>query len=106
MNLTKVHKVLDFKQSGWLEGYIGMNSGRRAAAKKEFERDFFKLMNNAIYGKTCENQKDRTDIHLVTDVKKFQKELNKPNLLNYKIFSESLAAIELRKPRVLIDKPF
>ena len=66
MYLIDVHRVLRFQQSRWLAPYIEKNSTLRAAAKNDFEKEFFKLMNNSIYGKTCENQKRRTDITLTT----------------------------------------
>ena len=66
MRLEKIHRVLKFCQSKWLSPYIKKNSDLRAGAKNDFEKEFFKLMNKSIYGKTCEYQKKRTDIKLVT----------------------------------------
>ena len=106
MKLTKVHRVLAFRQSRWLAPYIEKNSQLRAASTNEFEKDFFKLMNNSIYGKTCENQKKRSDIKLVTTEKKMKKLIEKPHCMNFKIFDEQLVAIEMRKIRSLINKPF
>ena len=106
MRLTKVHRVLAFRQSRWLAPYIEKNSKLRAASKNEFEKDFFKLMNNSIYGKTCENQKKRSDIKLVTTEKKRKKLIEKPHCMNFKIFDEQLVAIEMRKLTALINKPF
>ena len=106
MRLTKVHRVLAFRQSRWLAPYILKNSQLRAASTNEFEKDFFKLMNNSIYGKTCENQKKRSDIKLVTTEKKRKKLIEKPHCMNFKIFDENLVAIEMRKVTALINKPF
>ena len=106
MKLVKIHRVLRFEQSRWLAAYIQKNSDLRALAMNDFEKEFFKLMNNSIYGKTCENQKKRTDIKLVTDEKKCKKLVEKPHCLNFRIFDEKLAAIEMRKLKTMINKPF
>ena len=87
MKLKKVHRVITYQQSCWLAKYINLNQQLRAAAKNDFEKDFFKLMNNSVYGKTCENLKKRTDIKLVT--RKQRKLTNKPQCLAYKIFKEN-----------------
>ena len=70
MKLTKVHAAISFFQTPWLKPYIELNQRERANAKSDFESDFYKLMNNAVFGKTCENQKKRTNIRLVQDLKK------------------------------------
>ena len=106
MKLEHIHRVLRFSQSAWLGKYIKKNSELRASAKNDFEKEFFKLMNNSIYGKTCENQKKRTDIKLVTTDAKCKKLTEKPHCMGFKIFGESLVAIELRKLKTMINKPF
>ncbi len=106
LKLVRIHRVLQFNQAKWLAPYIQKNSTLRASAKNDFEKDFFKLMNNAVYGKTCENQKKRTDIQLVNNDKKRKELTEKPHCLGFKIFEENLAAIDMRKIKALIDKPF
>ena len=59
MRVTKVHRVIAFTQPRWMEPYISRNKRMRAAAKNDMEKDFHKLMNNAVYGTTCENQRKR-----------------------------------------------
>ena len=106
MEIRKIHRVLQFKQFAWLAPYITKNQQLRAQSTTEFEKDFFKLMNNSIYGKTCENQKKRTDIKLVTTEEKRKKLIEKPHCKKFRIFDENLVGIEMRKIKCLINKPF
>lgn len=106
MRLAKIYRVIEFKQSAWMRVYIEKNQNLRAAATSDFEKNFYKLMNNACYGKTCENQRKRTNIQLVTEVDKAQKLLALPQTLSFRVFTPTIAAIELMKPRCLINRPF
>ena len=86
--------------------YIQLNQRLRAEAGNEFEKDFFKLMNNAVYGKTCENQKKWSIIKLVTKEEKVAKLTEMPTLKSFRIFNENLAAFEMQKIVTFINKPF
>ena len=102
--LKKVHKVIQFNQEAWLKPYIDMNTELRKKAKNDFEKDFFKLMNNAIFGKAMENVRKHRDIKLVTTNKIRNKLVSEPNYYTLKCFSENLVAIEMKKTKIKINK--
>ena len=105
LKLTKVHRGIMFKQKAWLKPYIKMNTKFRTKAKNEFERDFFKLMNNSVFGKTLENVRNHRDIKLVTTNAQRKKHVSEPNYHTSKQFSEDLMGIEMNKAKVLMNKP-
>ena len=74
-------------------------------AKNQFEKDFFKLMNNSVFGKTMENVRKHRDIKLVTTDEKRNKLVSEPNYQTIKQFSENLLAIEMKKTKVKMNKP-
>ena len=82
-----------------------MNTKLRNKAKNEFEKDFFKLINNFIFGKTMENVRKHRDIKLVTTDQKRNKLVSEPNYHTTKRFSENLLAIEMKKTKVKMNKP-
>ena len=82
-----------------------MNTELRKNAKNEFEKKFFKLMNNSIFGKTMENLRHHRDIKLVTSDKRRKRLVSQPNYHSHKKFSDHLMAIEMKKTRVKMTKP-
>ena len=105
LKITKVHRVLKFKQSPWLKQYIDFNTEKRKNAKNSFEKDFFKLMNNSVFGKTMENIRKRVDVRLVTDSKKLIKLVSKPTFVSSKIFTENLVAVHKIKESITLNRP-
>ena len=92
LELKKVHRVISFRQEAWLKPYIDKNTELR-------------MMNNAVFGKTMENVRNRRDVKLVVTEERRKKLVSEPNYDSRKVFSESLMAIEMRKTEVFIDKP-
>ena len=79
LKFKKIHRVIEFNQKEWLKLFIDMNTELRKAAKNDFEKDLFKLMNNSVFGKTVENIRKHRDIKLVTTDKKRSKLVSEPN---------------------------
>ena len=105
LKVNKVHRVLEFNQSPWLKQYIQFNTLKRTQAKNSFEKDFFKLMNNSVFGKTMENIRKRVDVRLVTDEKKLLKMASKPTYVSSKIFNENLVAVHKIKETLTLNRP-
>ena len=109
--LKKIHRVLSFQQSDWLKIYIDLNNNHRIEAKNAFEKNFFKLLNNAVYGKTMENVDKRVDIKIVSDWESKGKRLGaraliaKPNFHSSKIFTENMVAIQMNRLKTVYNKP-
>ena len=78
--------------------YIAVNQQMREMAKTMFEKDFYKLMNNSVYGKTSENQKKRTSIYLINNQQKFRRLVAKPQFMDARIYSENLTLSNARRP--------
>ena len=102
--LKKVHRVIQFNQKAWLKPYIDMNTELRKEAKNNFEKDFFKLMNNSVFRKAMENVRKHRDIKLVTTDKRINQLASEPNYHTTKYFSENLIATEMQKTRVKMNK--
>ena len=93
LKLKKIHRALEFSQSNWLEPYIAFNTQKRTEAKNAFEKYFFKLMNNSVFGKTMENLRKRSTIQLLTDPERMLRLAARPTYISHKIFHENLVAV-------------
>ena len=94
LRLKKVHRIIQFKQKAWLKIYIDMNTKLRKNVK-----NFFKLMNNSVFGKTMENVRNHRDIKLVTSEKRRKRLVSEPNYHSCKKLSDHLMAIEMKKKK-------
>ena len=101
----KVHRVLEFDRSPWLKQYIDVNTQKRMNAKNSFEKDFFKLMNNSVFGKTIENIRKGVDVRLVTDQNKWSKLVSKATFVNSKILNEDLVGVRRIKETLRLNRP-
>ena len=100
-----MHRVLRFNQEAWLKLYIDGNTKLRTEAKNEFQKDFFKSMNNSVFKKTMENVRKHRDIKLVTTEERRNKLVSEPDYHTTKHFSENLLAIEMKRTKVKMNKP-
>ena len=107
MRLKKVHRVIEFDQEPWMEPYIRMNTEFRKKAKNDFEANFYKLMNNSVFGKTMENLRNRVDVKIVRgwENDKIRKLLSSPSFDRFTIFGNDMAGIHMRKTKLLLNKP-
>ena len=105
MRLTAVHRGILFYQSSWMEPYIRKNTELRKTTANSFEKDFFELMNNSVFGKTIENIRKRQNIILVDDRKKAVKLTSRPNFDRSTIFDKNLIAVHMKKTEVYFNKP-
>ena len=109
MRVSKVHRVLEFDQSPWMAPYIEMNTELRKQTNSNFQKDFFKLMNNSVFGETMENLRRRIDIRLVKglgcDADKLRKLIAKPSYAGRKTFSENLTVVHMYKDKLTLNRP-
>ena len=107
MKIKEVHKILEFKQGSWMRPYIMKNTELRTKSKNDFDKDFYKLMNNAVFGKTMENVRNRVDIKLMrtSDEDKIKKYVAKPTFARSEIFNEDLVGVQNHKTKILLNKP-
>ena len=105
LKLIRVHSVISFTKEAWLKPYIDLNTELRKNAKNEFEKDFYKLKINSIYGKTAQNDRKHRNIKLVTTEYKRNKLASEPNYHSTKFISKDLLVMEMKKTEGKINKP-
>ena len=104
MILTKIHRAIKFSQAPWLKQYITYNTEKRKEANSSFEKDFFKLLNKSVYGKTIENLRKRRNVELINTEIQAEKLVSSPMFQNFKLFLEDLVAMERIKQSILMNR--
>ena len=106
MKLTKIHRVLKFKQSDWMKKYIDFNTEKRMNAANDFEKDFLKLMINSVYGKAMENLRKSINVRLVNKAEVFLKYTSQPSYITHNIFGKDYGAIHEMNPVLILNNQF
>jgi hypothetical protein len=107
MKLKKIHRILEFDQSPWMEPYIRFNTDLRKKATTDFEKNLYKLLNNSVFGKTMENLRKRVDVKLVRshEEERLRKLIASPAYNRSKIFDDDLAALHMQKSSIVFNRP-
>ena len=105
LKIKHIYRGIKFVESEWMKPYINKNTNLRAKAKNNFEKDFYKLMNNSVFGKTMENIRNRVNVKLVNNKNKLRKLVAKPNFKSCKIFNENLVSVHMKKTSLTMIKP-
>ena len=105
LKVKKIHRGIKFREEPWMRSYIELNTSLRTKGKNDFEKDFFKLMNNSVFGKTMENIRNRVDVKLVNNRGAAEKLSAKPNFEKATIFDEGLVAIHMKRTKLTFNKP-
>ena len=103
--LEKIHRVIEFKQSAWMKEYTDFNTKLRTAAKNDFEKDFYKLMNNSVFGKTMENIRKHRNIKLINNEEEYLQNVMKPNFKSGTLLGSDLMGCEMGKVKAVMNKP-
>ena len=103
--LTKVHKILEFKQSPRMKPCIDFNTEKRKEATNEADKNLFKLFNNAVYGKTMENLRKRMKVRVTTTKKEFLKYASRPTFINHNIYGKDFVVIYEKKEVLKLNNP-
>ena len=106
--LECIHRAIEFNQSAWMKPCIDFNTQLRTKATNEFEKDFFKLMNNSVFGKTMENIRKHRNIRLVMNKESYLRTrlrtVMHPNFKSGVLFGENLMGCEMGKIKVVMNK--
>ena len=103
--MIKIHQVLKFDQSRWMTPYVELNSQRRAQASNKFEENFYKLMVNSVYGKTCEGLRNRMSVFVVRDEDDLLEKTLKHNFISFKTIESNVALVTTRNTTIHWTKP-
>ena len=105
MKLKKIHRILKFEQKDWIKPYIDFNTQKRKEATNEADKNHFKGLNNAVYGKTMENTRKRIKIRFAKNSQDFVKYISKPTWVNWIKIENNFFAIHEKKISLTLNKP-
>ena len=105
MKITKIHRIVRYRQSKWLKPYIDFNTEKRRLATNDFEKDLFKLMNNAVFGKTLQNPRKQRQVTFVHTHEKAKRLVAHPLYTGYQALNDNLYAVERSPSSIMFDKP-
>ena len=105
LKLKKIHRAIKLEQKEILKPYIEFSTEKRKNSRNDFEKDIFKLLNNAVFGKTMEDKRKHLDFEIVSDERRFVKCVNNPSFKHSHIINENLVGVEKQKPKLKLDKP-
>nr|DAC81386.1 TPA_asm: PolB [Parasteatoda house spider adintovirus] len=105
LKMKKIYKILLFKQEAWLQPFINFNTEMRKKATNSFDKDFYKLMNNSMFGKTLENLRQRENIDIVVDKKKALKLIASPSFNSFNIIDDNLVIISRHVTSLVLNRP-
>src|SRR5437870_203665 len=103
--LGKIHRLMSFTQNPWIKPYVDFNTTMRQNAKSASDKNFFKFLSNALFGKTMQNLRSQTDIKLTTSGATARNYVAKPNFDSFTRVNETLVAIKMKPVHILWDKP-
>ena len=104
LKLKKIHRAIKFERKDILKPYIEFNTEKRKNARNDFEKDIFKLLNNAVFGKTMGDKRKHVDFEIVSDEKRLMKCVKNPSFKHSHIINENLVGVEKQKPKLKLDK--
>lgn len=105
MKIIRVHRVMSFQQSAWMKPYVEFNTEMRKKATTELDKNLYKLLVNAVFGKTMENVRAYKNIEMVTSATRMRKVLKKPHFERAVIFTDNLVACSVRRTKTMLNKP-
>src|SRR2546425_6322988 len=105
LQITRVHRVIQFKQSRWLKPYIDFNTEKRKEATSDFEKNLYKLCNNAVFRKMCEDVRKRIDVRIVTNQPQAERFVAQCNFDSFKILNADATMVKLKKMMIRWTKP-
>ena len=105
MKIKYIHRVIEFKQSKWLAPYIDFNTEKRKLATTDFEKNLYKLCNNAVFGKMCEDLRKRIDVRIVAQQPEAERCIAKPTFDSFKIINDDITMVQCNKTSIMWRKP-